>query len=88
MKDFDGWKRAFDQDPLHRARNGVRRHLILRTVADPASVVIHLEFASLPEAETFLEMLRGMWAGVGGVIGFGPDGVQARILEEVESSAY
>jgi hypothetical protein len=35
VPDFEGWKQAFDSDPVGRGRSGVRRYAILRPVDDP-----------------------------------------------------
>jgi hypothetical protein len=88
VADFQAWKKAFDSDPMGRARSGVIRHMIFRTADDPNFVVVNLEFASLEHAQKFLPGLREMWRRVGDKIGFGAEGPQARILEEVEHQDY
>ena len=88
VADFNGWKKAFESDPLGRAKNGVSGHAIYRGADEPDFVVIHLDFASLEQAQKFLPMLRAMWQKVGDKIGFSVDGVQARILDEVEHVVY
>ena len=89
VADFEAWKKAFDADPLGRARNGVVGHAIYRPAGDPLQVVIHLEFSSLERAEAFLPALRAMWTRVGGPIGLGgPDEVKVDVLEETERRAY
>ncbi len=85
IKDFQAWKQAFDNDPLGRAKHGVMRHAIYRAADDPDLVIVNLEFATREQADRFLPMLRQMWDRVGGGLGFGSaQGVQARILDEVE----
>jgi len=89
VADFSAWKNAFDGDPMGRARNGVIRHAIFRPVDAPDQVVVHLDFAALEKAKEFLGRLQGLWQGAGRQIGFGgPEGVQTRILDEVERVAY
>jgi len=89
VADFSGWKKAFDSDPLGRARNGVIRYAIYRPDDDPNYVVVNLEFSRLEQAQAFLPVLREMWGRVGPNIGFGgPEGVQARVLDEVERVEY
>lgn len=86
---FDAWKRAFDGDPLGRAKSGVTRHAVLRPADDPDSVIVLLEFDTRERAEAMLARLRAMWERVGGQIGFGgAEGVQARILDDVERVEY
>jgi hypothetical protein len=88
VANYDGWKQAFDRDPMGRAQHGVVRHSIHRPVDAPDQVVIQLQLRTREQAETLLTALRAMWARVGSDIGFGPDGVQARILDDVEAMEY
>lgn len=85
VPDFDGWKQAFDSDPVGRERSGVRRYRILRAMDDPNYVMIDLEFDSRGEAEALLAAMRGVWSRVQGQIMRDP---QARIVEVVESKEY
>ena len=62
---FDGWKRAFDREPMDRKAAGVRRYHVHRSVADSNLVMIDLEFDTVAEAERLLEKLRQLWAGPG-----------------------
>jgi hypothetical protein len=32
VPDYEGWKRAFDSDPLGRKKSGVRQYRVLRAV--------------------------------------------------------
>jgi hypothetical protein len=48
---FEGWKKAFEQDPIERRKAGVRRYLIFQRADNPNFVVINLEFDRLKEAE-------------------------------------
>lgn len=84
VPNFDGWKRAFDKDPIDRKGSGVRRYQVHRSIADPNFVMIDLEFDSLADAERMLEKLRHLWAGPGGAVMRNPE---AWILETVESQA-
>ena len=60
VPDYNGWKRAFDSDPVGREKAGVRRYQILRPVDNPNNVIIHLEFDTLNQAEAFLAALRNI----------------------------
>ena len=72
-----------------RAKNGVTRHAIYRSADDRSQVIVHLEFASLEQAQKFLPVLRELWRRVGDKIGFGnAEGVQAHILDEIERVDY
>lgn len=82
VPNFEGWKRAFDSDPLDRRGSGVRRYHVYRCVTDPNFVMVDLEFDTATEAERLLERLRQVWAGPGGAVMRNPE---AWILDSVES---
>ena len=84
VPNFDGWKRAFDSDPMDRKGSGVRRYQVHRSVADPKLVMIDLEFDTLPEAEGMLEKLKRLWAGPGAAVMQNP---VAWVVETVESQS-
>lgn len=84
VPNFEGWKRAFDGDPMDRKGAGVRRYSVHRSVADPNFVMIDLEFDTLPEAERLLEQLRQLWAGPGGAV---MRNLEAWIVETVASKS-
>jgi hypothetical protein len=79
---FEGWKRAFDSDPVDRKAAGVRRYHVHRSVTDPNFVMIDLEFDTVAEAERLLEKLRHLWAGPGGAV---MRNHEAWIVETVET---
>jgi hypothetical protein len=79
---FDGWKRAFDSDPMDRRGSGVRAYQVFRATGDPNFVMIDLDIATHVEAEEMLERLRQLWAGPGGAVMRNP---VARIVDNVES---
>jgi hypothetical protein len=83
--DFDTWKRAaFDADPIGRARMGVRRHRLARSLTDPNRVMIELEFNSLDDAERMHAALRELWQNPLARIG----DPEARIVEAVDVKDY
>lgn len=85
VPDYDGWKQAFDSDPVGRQRSGVRRYRIMRAMDDPNYVMIDLEFDSKAEADSLLAAMREVWRRVQGQIMRDP---HARIVEVVESKEY
>lgn len=85
IPDFEGWKRAFDSDPVDREKSGVRRYQILRPIDNPAHVMIDLEFDSLSQAEALLVAMRVVWGRVEGTIIMNP---QAQIVEMVNTKTY
>lgn len=85
VREFDGWKQAFDDDPVDREASGVRSYRILRPVDDPAYVMIDLELDGQTEAEAMLSSLRELWSRVEGRV---IDRPRARIVEVVETVSY
>jgi hypothetical protein len=85
VPNFDGWKKAFDNDPVGREKSGVRRYQILRAADDPNYVMIDLEFDSMAQAEALLAAMRVVWSRVEGTIMTNP---KARIVEAVEVKKY
>ena len=82
VPNFDGWKKAFESDPINRKKSGVRHYNIFRPVDDSNYVIIDLSYDSLKEAEDTLAALRKLWTNVEGTIMLNP---QTRILNLVES---
>ena len=82
---FEGWKHAFDSDPVGRQRSGVRHHRVLRPINDPNYALIELEFDSVAAAETMLAALHDLWGRVEDTVMSNP---QTRIVEIVETKAY
>jgi hypothetical protein len=80
---YEGWKRAFDEDPIGRERGGVTRYRVLRDAGDQSRVQIDLEFATREEADAFLVRLHELWARVD--VMHDPT---ASILEVAETHTY
>ena len=81
--DFEGWRKAFENDPIGRERSGVRRYRVLRPTRDPNYVMVDLEFDTASEAEACHAALRELWSGV--EVAQNP---KARTVEIVESKEY
>ena len=82
IPDYDGWKKAFDRDPVGREKSGVRRYRIMRPLDNRNFVLIDLEFDTFSQAETLLAAMRKIWANIQGTIVSDPE---ARIVEVVET---
>jgi hypothetical protein len=85
VPDYDGWKKAFDSDPVGREKSGVRHYQILRPTDDPNYVLIDLAFDTANQAEALLAAMRVVWGRVEGTIMTNP---KARIVEAVETQNY
>jgi hypothetical protein len=85
VPDLEAWLRAFASDPLDRRGSGVRRYRVMRSLDDPAVVMVDLDFDGREEAEAMRGRLLEMWARVRGegLIGEG----EARIAELLEETA-
>ena len=82
VRDYDGWKKAFDSDPAGRQQSGVLRYRVLRPVDDPEFVMIDLEFEREEQAAALLASLRKIWSRIEGEVIFDP---KARITEIAET---
>lgn len=82
VPDYEGWKRAFDGDPVGREKSGVRRYQVLRAVDDPRYVMIDLEFDTKEQADALLAGLRKVWSRVEGQVMRDP---KVRIAEVAEA---
>lgn len=85
VPDFNGWKKAFDSDPVNRKQSGVKRYKIFRQTDNPNYVIVDLEFDNLDEAKKLLATLQQLWKQVEGKVITGP---KARIIEMTESIEY
>ena len=82
---FEGWKKAFDSDPVGREKMGVRHYKILRPTDNPNYVMINLEFNTEQEAEALLAAMKVVWGRVEGTIMTNP---KSQIVEVVETKDY
>jgi hypothetical protein len=85
VPNFDGWKKAFDSDPINRKKSGVRRYSIFQPADDPNYVILNLEFDQIAEAEDTLAALRNLWKQIEGTVMTGP---KTKILNIIESKEY
>ena len=82
VPNFEGWKKAFESDPINRKKSGVRRYKIYQRIDNANFIVIDLEFDNLKEAEDTFTALKILWKNVDGKIMINP---QIRILKMIES---
>jgi hypothetical protein len=85
VQNFEGWKRAFDSDPVSRQKSGVRRCRVFRPVDNANCAMVDLEFDTANKAEEMLASLRALWGRVEGKIMMNP---QTRIIEVIESIEF
>ncbi len=82
VPNYEGWKKAFDSDPVNRKQSGVRRYKISRKIDDPNYVIVDLEFDNLTDAEACHEKLKSLWNRVEGTVMNNP---QSKIIEVIDS---
>lgn len=80
---YDGWRKAFDSDPLNRKQAGVRHFRIYQPKEDANLVIIELDFDHLEQAEAMQKALNQLFPKIEGTIIFG---VHLKILNLVEST--
>lgn len=85
VPDFNGWKKAFDSDPVNRKQSGVKRYKIFRQTDNPNYVIVDLEFDNPDDAKKLLAALQQLWKQVEGKVITSP---KARIIEMKESTEY
>jgi hypothetical protein len=81
IPDYDGWKAAFDSDPIDRAASGVTAFRISRPIDNDRYILVDLEFPTQEQAEAALAKLEDLWTRVDVVAGGPP---QTRILRVSE----
>jgi hypothetical protein len=81
VPDFQGWKQAFDNDPLGRKKMGVHRSRVFRAADDANHVLIDLDFNREIDAQAMLASLKTLWGRVEGTV---MSGARARIVELLE----
>ncbi|HMU46929.1 MAG TPA: hypothetical protein PKC72_11200 [Chitinophagaceae bacterium] len=82
VPNFDGWKKAFDADPVDRRSSGVKKYRLYRSASNPNYVAIDLEFDRMEHAENTLKKLSVLWGQVEGTVMTGP---KAQIFNVIES---
>jgi hypothetical protein len=82
VPDYEAWKKVFDSDPLGREASGVRSYRIERLVGDEQTVIGHLEFDSLDEAQSFAGRLQAVWNSLGGEVMSDPGFTITEVLEQ------
>jgi len=84
ISNYQGWKKAFDMDPIDRKKSGVKRYRIFRPADDEFFVIIDLEFETLAEAKATEVLLQNMWTKVEGSLIFGPKISMLNVMESIE----
>ena len=84
VPNYEGWKKAFENDPIDRKGSGVQHYRISRKQDDKNYVIVDLIFDTLNDAEQCHTKLRNLWNRVEGSIMNNP---QSRIIEVIEDES-
>ena len=57
----DGWKKAFDSDPINRKQSGFKRYRIYQPTDDTNFVIIKLDFDNLKQAQKAKTVLQNIF---------------------------
>ena len=82
IANYDGWKKAFDSDPINRKQSGVKRYRVYRPIDDTNLIIIDLEFDNLEKAQAAQVALLNIFPKIEGTLIFG---VQIKIMNVIES---
>ena len=82
---YEGWKKAFDSDPIDRKKSGVKRYSVYQPQDNPKYVIIDLEFGNLSQAQATQRSLQNMMTKVVGTLIIGPS---IKLLNVIETKEY
>jgi hypothetical protein len=82
IANYDGWKKAFDSDPINRRQSGVKRYRVYRPIDDTNFIIIDLDFDNLEKAQAAQVALVNIFPKIEGTLIFG---VQIKIMNVIES---
>ena len=82
IANYDGWKKAFDSDPINRKQSGVKRYRVYRPIDDTNFIIIDLDFDNLEKAQAAQVALMNIFQKIEGTLVFG---VQIKIMNVIES---
>ena len=82
IANYDGWKKAFDSDPINRRQSGVKHYRVYRPIDDTNFIIIDLDFDNLEKAQAAQVALLNIFPKIEGTLIFG---VQIKIMNVIES---
>jgi hypothetical protein len=82
IANYDGWKKAFDSDPINRKQAGVKHYRVYQPTDDKNFVAIELDFDNLAQAKSAQTALKNIFPKIEGTLIFG---VQLKTFNIVES---
>ena len=83
ISNYDGWKKAFDSDPIGRKKSGVIRYRIYQPDDKPDFVIIELDFDNIEQAQATQAALQQIFPNIEGKLIFDIKLSILNIMEEV-----
>ena len=83
ISNYDGWKKAFDSDPIGRKKSGVKRYRIYQPDDKPDIVIIELDFDNIEQAQATQAALQQILPNIEGKLIFDIKLSILNIMEEV-----
>ncbi len=84
ISNYDGWKKAFDSDPINRKKSGVKRYRIYRPTDNENFVIIDLDFDNFEQARVAQTVLQNIFPKIEGSIIFGAQLKLLNVIEDTE----
>jgi hypothetical protein len=81
ISNFEGWRKAFDSDPINRKQSGVKRDRIYRPRDNSNFIIIDLDFDNLDQAQGAKTAPEKIFPKIDGSLIFD---AQLRILDVIE----
>jgi hypothetical protein len=82
IPNYEGWKNAFDSDPINRKQSGVKSYRIYQPKDNSKFVRIELDFENIDQLNTTFQSLQNLWNKVQGSVMSNP---KTTIFELIES---
>ena len=82
IQSYEGWKKAFDSDPINRKQSGVKTYRIYQPKDNSKFVIVELDFDDINQLDATLQALQNLWNKVQGSVMSNP---QTKILKLVMS---
>ncbi len=83
ISNYDGWRKAFDSDPINRKKSGVKRYRIYRPADNPDFVIIELDFDHFEQAQATQTALQNIFPNIEGKLIFD---IKLSILNIIEET--
>jgi hypothetical protein len=80
---YEGWKQAFDSDPINRKQSGVKKYRIYKNLDEEKVIIVELDFDNIEDLNATHRALQNLWNRVQGTVMANP---RSRIIELLEAN--